>query len=175
MTHEQAEKWAPILGELMTKYEIEAPYRAAAFFANLRLESISLAVWSEIGGGAKRYAPWYGRGPIQLTHLDAYVSFSKASGIDVVSDPEALCDKVNRPEVGFEAACWFWTKYKGLNVIADQLPTNPRPTCDTITRRVNGAGALQNSLDLRWQYYQHALDVICEPTILYRDPTDEPA
>ena len=45
-----------------------------------------------------------GRGPIQLTGRSNYTAFAEDSGYDVVNDPELVL----KPEVGSDAAGWFW-------------------------------------------------------------------
>lgn len=47
-----------------------------------------------------------GRGPIQLTGKDNYARFAKASGIDVVGDPELVLI----PKVGARSSTWFWVE-----------------------------------------------------------------
>jgi hypothetical protein len=53
-----------------------------------------------------------GRGFLQITGRDAYQSFKKYSGIDVVSNPDLL----NEPEVAAKSIPWFFLVYKNKKV-----------------------------------------------------------
>lgn len=64
-------------------------------------------------GDGSRYR---GRGVFQLTGKDNYTSFSAATGIDVVGNPELL---VTDLDVSIKAAIWFW-KSRVMRVGADQ-------------------------------------------------------
>ncbi len=56
-----------------------------------------------------------GRGPIQLTGKDNYTAFSKAMGVDAVTNPDIVStDKAT----ALMSAIWFWNKNK-LNKFAD--------------------------------------------------------
>ncbi|RCV46681.1 hypothetical protein SETIT_9G551200v2 [Setaria italica] len=67
--------------------------------------------------------PYYGRGPIQLTHKYNYELAGRALKLDLVS---------SNPVVAFETAIWFW-----------MTPQAAKPSChDVITRRWVGG---------RWQ------------------------
>lgn len=58
-------------------------------------------------GDAYRYR---GRGIIQLTGRSNYAAYAKASGIDVVAQPDQLLT----PEVAADAAAWYWAS-RNLN------------------------------------------------------------
>ncbi|XP_062205026.1 chitinase 8-like [Phragmites australis] len=49
--------------------------------------------------------PFYGRGPIQLTHRYNYEAAGKALGVDLVSNPNLVATD---PVVSFKTAIWFW-------------------------------------------------------------------
>ena len=51
-----------------------------------------------------------GRGFIQHTGKNQYIALSKATGVDLVSNPDAL----NSPEVAAKAIPWFFLKYKNM-------------------------------------------------------------
>jgi putative chitinase len=71
-----------------------------------------------------------GRGYIQLTGKDNYISFGKAINEDLTTNPDKVA--THYPLL---SAAWFFTK-NGLHKIADQGPTNEVVT--QITKRVNG-------------------------------------
>lgn len=108
LPHDRAAEYFPILRDKMAKWNIDSFERVAQFLGQLSHESADLYYWKEIGGENAWYAPWYGRGPIQLTHRENYVRMQDAIGVDIVSDP----DRLYQPEVGFDAACAF---FSGVN------------------------------------------------------------
>jgi len=70
-----------------------------------------------------------GRGLIQLTGRENYSAFMKATGVDVLNQPDLLM----QPEYAVYSAAWFWN-LKELNYRADT--ENYRE----LTRSVNSAG-----------------------------------
>ena len=133
----------------MSEADITAPWRAASFLSQLAVESVELTVWEEYpGAGRTRCAPYYGRGPIQITWEGNYRACGAALGLDLVANPDLLLDPAN----GFRSAAWFWTS-RGLNSIADGIETRGRAAFDEITRRINGRGALATSLNARWTLF----------------------
>lgn len=68
-----------------------------------------------------------GRGPIQLTGRANYEAFAKASGINVVDNPDLL---TTDPTVAAKAAVWYWT----TRVRGKADPTN----VEAVTKLVNG-------------------------------------
>ncbi|KAF8780510.1 hypothetical protein HU200_001637 [Digitaria exilis] len=72
--------------------------------------------------------PYYGRGPIQLTHKYNYDLAGKALKLDLVGKPSLVSSD---PVVAFETAIWFW-----------MTPQAAKPSChDVITGRwTPGAG-----------------------------------
>uniref|UniRef100_C6E6S2 Lytic enzyme n=1 Tax=Geobacter sp. (strain M21) TaxID=443144 RepID=C6E6S2_GEOSM len=84
-----------------------------------------------------------GRGCIQLTGGDMYRAFAKAAGRPY----ETIAAYLETREGAVESACWFWTKVKNLNPVAD--------TGDIVamTKLVNGG---TNGLADRKRLYAHA-------------------
>lgn len=89
-----------------------------------------------------------GRGLIQITGRDNYVSMSALMGKDLTIWPDALLMPLDACR---SAALWWQTN--GLNALADKLATDERNTFEAITRRVNGG---LNGLEDRWAIYQRA-------------------
>lgn len=93
-----------------------------------------------------------GRGLIQITGRDNYVSMSALMGKDLTVWPDALL----MPLDACRSAALWW-KANGLNAFADKLATDERKTFEAITRRVNGG---LSGLEDRWAIYQRAKAVI---------------
>ncbi|CAL4937504.1 unnamed protein product [Urochloa decumbens] len=62
--------------------------------------------------------PYYGRGPIQLTHEYNYRQAGQALGLDLVGNPDLVSSD---PVVAFETAMWFW-----------MTPQSPKPSCHAV-------------------------------------------
>lgn len=75
------------LNNMMRKYGINTGKRQAAFFGNAIQETGWLSSLAESSGSKAWYAPWYGRGFLQLTNPDNYTSYWAWRGREV---PEAL-------------------------------------------------------------------------------------
>ena len=93
-----------------------------------------------------------GRGLIQITGRDNYVSMSALMGKDLTVWPDALL----MPLDACRSAALWW-KTNGLNSLADKLVSDERKTFETITKRVNGG---LNGLEDRWAIYLRAKSAI---------------
>ncbi|XP_062216866.1 chitinase 11-like [Phragmites australis] len=63
-------------------------------------------------------APYYGRGPIQLTHKYNYQLAGQALKLDLVNNPDLVSSD---PVVAFKTAIWFW-----------MTPQSPKPSCHAV-------------------------------------------
>lgn len=88
-----------------------------------------------------------GRGLIQLTGKDNYTNCGKATGMDLVDNPDQLADNA---DAAVAAAGWFWDMRK-LNGYADQDDVK------AITKRINGG---YNGLEDREAYLARAKQVL---------------
>ncbi|KAF1019467.1 MAG: hypothetical protein GAK37_03696 [Pseudomonas sp.] len=158
------------LNAAMTRYQITAPKRIAAFLAQIGHESGELRYVRELGsdqylskydtgalaarlgntpeadGDGQKYR---GRGLIQITGRRNYLACSLALFGDerLLQQPQLL----EQPQWACESAAWFWQS-NGLNELAD------RDQFTTITRRINGG---LNGLDNRLQLWAQAKAVLC--------------
>lgn len=90
-----------------------------------------------------------GRGLIQITGRDNYVSMSSLMRKDLTVWPDALL----MPLDACRSAALWW-KAKGLNALADRLSgAGERKIFGAITKCVNGG---QNGIEDRWTIYQRA-------------------
>ena len=63
------------LNRAMRKYGISTPLRKASFLGNVIQESTWMSALAEGGGNTYWYAPWFGRGFLQLTHPSNYFAY----------------------------------------------------------------------------------------------------
>ena len=93
----------------------------------------------ESGDGWK----FHGRGYIQLTGHDNYVSFGTAIGQELTQTPDSVAD-----DYPLESAAWFFKK-NGILPICDR--GNGDEVVASVTKRVNGG---LNGLDERTAYFE---------------------
>jgi predicted chitinase len=160
------------LNDALDRYAIRTPYQQAHFIAQCFHESAAFETTVEFGSGAQ-YDPgrhagaiangnaelgdgakYKGKGLIQLTWKNNYLSYSKYRGVDFVKSPDAIAaDMFNAIDV----SCWYWRhngaisrKYNSLgdiNVLIDNEPSNVK----LVTRAVNGG---DNGLHERESVYE---------------------
>ncbi|MGJ7507335.1 M23 family metallopeptidase [Variovorax sp. GT1P44] len=63
------------LNRAMRKWGMTSPFRAATFFGSSIQETMWLGSLAEFGGTKLWYAPWHGRGFLQLTNPENYVDY----------------------------------------------------------------------------------------------------
>lgn len=76
----RASGFAKDLNLCFRKYGISSKPRIAYFLANSVQETIYFSRKSELGGSGTRYAPWYGRGFLQLTWETNYRNYGDFKG-----------------------------------------------------------------------------------------------
>ncbi len=74
------------------RYGLHSPPQLSYIMATAEHETMNFKTMKEIGGSKMPYAPYYGRGYIQLTHKTNYEKFSKIFGEDIVSNPDRAMD-----------------------------------------------------------------------------------
>lgn len=110
----------------MRKYLITTRDRQAHFLANGIQETIYLRRYSEGGGPTLRYAPWYGRGFLQLTWEDNYTNYFRFRGRAVNNAAQVATwrDQVESEMYeAFDSAGYYWAKNNG-NSWADVVEAN---------------------------------------------------
>ena len=93
---------APLNAAIVTAHITEA--RFPFWIAQLAHESNRFRSSAEIGGDIRPYAPFYGRGPIQLTHRSNYKQAGAFLGLPLAEEPELVLN----PWIGWQCAAWFW-------------------------------------------------------------------
>jgi len=163
LTAKRAETYQPLLSNYMPQFGIDTPLRQAHFLAQIAHESGELRYTEEIASG-ERYDTgklaerlgntpeadgdgqlYKGRGLIQLTGRRNYEAFKKATGYDVINNPQMLA----KPDMAVISACWFWQTNK-LNRYADADDVRQ------LTKRINGG---YNGLESRTKYLLRAKKV----------------
>lgn len=168
--------YVPLLNMYMPKYGIATKPRISAFLANLAHESGSFNYTREIASGAAYEGrkdlgnvvsgdgiKFKGRGLIQITGRSMYMACSHQLFADerLLSNPEIL----EQPAPATESACWFWSKVKGLNEIADKPEDWTRLSKNGhtytkfqwIVRLINGG---DNGLAEREAFLKRAIEII---------------
>lgn len=109
----------------MAQSGIDTSKGAAVFVGQCMVESAYFRTTREYGGSSARYAPYYGRGFIQVTWRDNYASFGKwckARGLIsnanyFVDGPDRLAD----PKWAWLGAVWYFTTHRhGLVALANR-------------------------------------------------------
>ena len=92
-------------------------------------ELIANRIYSGRMGNMEEGDGWkyHGRGLIQLTGRDNYASFTNATKVNALDNPDLLL----QPEYACLSAGWFWNK-RTLNICADA------DDYKTLTQRING-------------------------------------
>ncbi|WP_433755336.1 glycoside hydrolase family 19 protein [Nocardia sp. CA-135398] len=157
------EKYLPYLDQAMRDYGIDSPKRAAAFLAQVGVETDNLKTLEEYGDrayfegnygsrkdlGNKQSgdgARFHGRGALQLTGRTNYQKASDALEVDLVGKPDLAED----PKYAFATAGWYWNS-RDLNDDAD------KSDIDAITQTINGGS---NGSAERNQNYSRARKVL---------------
>jgi predicted chitinase len=160
--------WSVTINRLARKYLIShTAQRLAHFLAQVLEETGLLRFMKEIGGENKSYAPYYGRGVIQLTLEGNYDKYGKYRGFPATNpstnpkfsaigwDPDVLLvlddNNFNRDNAA-DAGGHFWTKapVSNGNARADAGITVTEMV--SVSRYINGPGAAiqnLNGIDMR--------------------------
>lgn len=141
-----ASEFADMFNKHAAEFGLTTPMRVAHFIAQLAHESDHFKTTREYNGERKRYAPFFGRGLIQLTHDYNYREFYEwciNRGLDI---PEIfrpnIADKAAYFPWAFWSSVWYWDKHK-LNVLADDDKVRE------ITRKINGGyNGLEDRINL---------------------------
>lgn len=109
------EDLVPAYNLLLPIWAIDTPMRVAHFLAQTCHETAHFTTLVEIAAGSKEYAPYFGRGVIQLTWESGYAKMGQRLSLPLVKDPEL----VSTPGLGTMVACMYWTDHS-LNRWADE-------------------------------------------------------
>lgn len=163
----KAAQYAPLLNEILPKWEINTPARLAMFLSQVLHESMEFLFLRELGDS--KYLAKYdtgklaanlgntpeadgdgqlyrGRGLIQITGKDNYRRCGEALQLPLLTQPEML----ELPQYAITSACWYWKEH-GLNKHAD------KGGITACTIAINGG---TNGLNKRKAYWYKAQQVL---------------
>lgn len=100
---------------LMAVWPVRFPTRAAALpYVRNPVALANKVYGGRMGNGPDEGYKYRGRGLKQLTGKDNYKAYAKASGLDVVNNPDMLL----QPQHAADSAAWFWAT-NGCAKLAD--------------------------------------------------------
>lgn len=151
------------INETLEEFEINTELRAAAFLAQIAVESGELRYTKEIWGPTKQQLKYegrldlgntepgdgfkyMGRGLIQITGRANYKACGEGLRVTLLEYPE----KLEELPLCVKSAGWYW-KSRGLNELADDGEIK------AITKRVNGG---YTHLAERTAYYDKAIETL---------------
>ncbi|MBU2997495.1 hypothetical protein KO500_13685 [Cellulophaga baltica] len=105
-------KFTKELNKAFNTYTIDTCIRSMHFLAQIYHETDRLRTNKEYAT-QKPYAPYTGRGLMQLTWKSNYIKYKDYSNVECVTDYESISNNLFN---AFDFAAWFWEKGKALNV-----------------------------------------------------------
>lgn len=166
-------RWKLGLNRALRKYNIDRPLRRMYFFANVWEETGYLRLMVEGNGAQASYAPWYGRGLIQLTHLSNYQWYGTYRGFPhtLTTGPYAALgwdpdQRISQNDDNCIDTAVYWINPAatplGRNILREADLGYAQSTSVQTARGTNGNVATKNinGLDGRLQiavYLKHAL------------------
>ena len=173
----RATDWVGAFNRGARKYGVNSTkLRLLHLFSHVIPETGSLSLVVEVGGEDASYAPYYGRGLIQLTNPDnygTYGKFRKFHGGTVPSkfselgwDPDEIIAKDNKghrnDENCVDSACFYIAKRSGMLEHMDAGCSQEQAT--TVSKDVNGYVDIEklNGLDLRLQAVMYLRKILLD-------------
>jgi predicted chitinase len=164
-------KWQVPVNMALRKYRIDQSNRRVHFFSNVWEETGYLRAMVEGNGSEREYAPWFGRGLIQLTHLANYQWYGTYRGFPTQLttgqyallgwDPDA---KISQNDVNCADTAVYWLNPSataiGHNILKDadqgltlanSMQTARGTNGNVATKNLNGLdGRLQTAVYLKY-------------------------
>lgn len=147
---ELLEQYLPAFNDGFREFQMTTCREKAHFLAQCCHESGGLLLTKEIGGGYKDYAPWFGRGLIQLTWKDVYVRYGEYVGEDFTLSDAARNKVADYPHC-VKSAFWFYCINKKVSKYAKFDDFN------MVTALINGGF---NGYTERLKYFRTAVSVL---------------
>jgi len=143
-------KYLPFILKAMAEGGLLHRHQLIGVVATIYVETTSWGPIKEYGGSSKRYAPYFGRGFIQLTWKDNYAQAGQAFGVgnQLVENPDLALE----PELSAKILVWYWNGATGNNPSAQASRADWRG----VRKHVNGGyhgwdkyyGAVQRGLQV---------------------------
>ncbi|MFM5398326.1 hypothetical protein ACET8C_08440 [Aeromonas veronii] len=106
ISDEKLQSYLDTFNKSFSDYSVTTCVGKAHFLAQVFHESGNLYYTKEIGGNAKSYSPWYGRGLIQITFKDNYQAYGDYVGEDFISSDECR-EKLSVAPHAVKSAYWY--------------------------------------------------------------------
>ncbi|WP_080898385.1 M23 family metallopeptidase [Variovorax paradoxus] len=162
----RANEWMLPFNRATRKYGIStSKQRLLHLFSHVIPETANLSMVKEGGGENAVYSPYYGRGLIQLTHLENYTAYGEFRGFkrtfpaatfpQLGWDPDVLIARDNRggrnAENCVDSACFYLARR--ANMLSHMDSGVSQADAITVSKDVNGYVAIENlnGLDARLQ------------------------
>ncbi|MFM0323895.1 glycoside hydrolase family 19 protein, partial [Caballeronia glebae] len=142
-------EYMPSLNKAFDDFGLDTCITRAHFVAQVLTESGQFIYTRELGG-RKDYDPWRGRGLIQLTHKENYVSYGDFVRDDFTASELAMARLESAPHSMLSAA-WYYAVHAGL------IDAENRDDFIWITRTINGAYI---GFDDRLEFVNRAIEVL---------------
>lgn len=143
-------QYLPAFNDGFREFGIITCREKAHFLAQCCHESGGLTLTKEIGGTRASYAPWYGRGLIQLTWQDVYIKYGAYVSENFESDDSAR-NKITQYPHCIRSAFWFYCVNKNVVKYAKNDDFN------MVTALINGGF---NGYNDRIRYFNRAVSIL---------------
>ncbi|WP_438710514.1 hypothetical protein ACSTS3_16755 [Aquimarina muelleri] len=156
------------LNNTFNKYDINTCLRKMHFLAQVYHETDRLRTTKEYNENAF-YAPWIGRGLMQLTWESNYENYKAYSSVDCITDSELIANNITN---AFDSGGWYWKQGVVLNTnSSDWTPPSSAPSYVTslnpsyskniiMYEKEDGATASYGTIDLNLIADDDYVDVI---------------
>jgi len=121
-------RFAEELNSVFDDYDINTCLRRMHFLAQVYHETDRFRTTKEYNETAS-YAPYIGRGLMQLTWESNYKKYKSYSDVDCVDDEELIANDLQN---AFDSAGWFWKQGKVLSVGTTWSPPASAPSYVTV-------------------------------------------
>jgi hypothetical protein len=133
------------MSSTLRKYLIShSAQRTSYFFANCIQETMYLSRTSELGGPSLRYAPWYGRGIMQLTWEENFTRYGSYRGWQSQSAANHRDSLENDIAIACDSGGFYWVSGAKtlqavicINAEADAIPVMTETTLSSVCDSYN--------------------------------------
>ncbi|MCQ4055005.1 glycoside hydrolase family 19 protein [Aeromonas sp. SG16] len=127
------------MNAVFRKYDISTCIRRIHFIAQAFHETDRFRTTTEYNAEMKYYAPYIGRGMLQLTHRSNYKFYDAYSNKGILSDINMVSNSL---AISFDSAGWFWRRGKVLSTSDTWRPSSS----DSIVSRYSSVILIKKEL-----------------------------